>query len=45
MYSNVDRSRMCQGTLGPNGPNGPNGPIAHGYAWHTPNIFLSIRDL
>ena len=32
MYSNVDRSRMCQGTLG------PNGPIARGYAQHTPNI-------
>ena len=43
MYSNVGRSRMCQGTLGPNGPNGPNGPIAQGYAWHTPNNYSLYR--
>ena len=36
MYSNVNRSRMCQGTLG------PNRPIARGYAWHTPN---TIKDI
>ena len=45
MYSNDNRSRMCQGTLGPNGPNGPNGPIARGYAWHTPNKFARLLDL
>ena len=41
MYSNINRSRMCQGTLG---PNGPNRPLARGYAWHTPNIRLEIRE-
>ena len=39
MYSNISRSRMYQGTLG---PNGPHGPIAHSYAWHTPNIYLQL---
>ena len=42
MYSNINRSRMCQGTLG---PNEPNRPLARGYAWHTPNTFKVIAKV